>query len=57
MFPHAEQCSLKWKAELDAEEAVQPKRLKSVVEMLRPNSGMQAELTIREVLLEHLETF
>ena len=54
------QCSLvpaggrqgpKRKVELDAEELVQPKWLKPVIEV----SGMRLELTTREVLLEHSE--
>ena len=42
---------LKWKAESDAEEPAQPKRLKPVIEVL----GMRPEPTTREVLFEHSE--
>ena len=45
------QWGLKQKAELDAEEMVQPKWLKPFIEV----SGMRGELTMWEVLLEHLE--
>ena len=54
------QCSLvpaggrrgpKQKAESDAEEPAQPKRMKPVIEV----SGMRAEPTTREVLFKHSE--
>ena len=45
----------KWKAETDMEEAALPKWLKPVVEVSGVRAEMHVELTMQEILLEHLE--